>query len=125
MAGQLLPLLLFSLVCAAKGGPSVESHLLQQLGAQAVNLWRLDQQEAKVQSSILLLEKDSAASIAEFEPQWFEQPLDHFDESNPHTFNQRYWVNKRHYQARAGAPVIVLDGGETSGEVCHGFLRDS
>jgi hypothetical protein len=122
MARQLLPLLLFGLICAAKAGPSVESHLPQQLGAQAINLWCLDQQEAKVQSDILPLEKDS---VTEFEPQLFEQPLDHFDESNPHTFKQRYWTNKRHYQARVGAPVIILDGGETSGEVCHGFLRGS
>jgi hypothetical protein len=44
--------------------------------------------------------------------------LDHFDKSNTHTFKQRFWVNNRHYQPRVGAPVIVLDGGETSGEVC-------
>ena len=49
----------------------------------------------------------------EFPPQWFEQPLDHFAKESP-LFKQRYWVSKRHY--RQGGPVIVLDGGETSGE---------
>ena len=54
----------------------------------------------------------------DFRAQWFEQPLDHFDKSSKHKFHQRYWVNSRHYKPREGAPVIVLDGGETSGEVC-------
>ncbi len=52
-----------------------------------------------------------------FRAQWFQQPLDHFDKASKHTFHQRYWVNSRHYKPRKGAPVIVLDGGETSGEV--------
>lgn len=48
----------------------------------------------------------------EFPVQTFPQLLDHWDEDSP-SFLQRYWVNKRHYQS--GGPVIVLDGGETSG----------
>jgi len=110
-----------------------------------VNLWRLDQQEARERlaarrdlplrkgltvqdgwrpSGADVLESQNVKdfSVTEFEPQWFEQPLDHFDESNPHTFKQRYWVNKRHYKAREGAPVIVIDGGETSGEDRLPFL---
>ncbi|KIP05030.1 hypothetical protein PHLGIDRAFT_491601 [Phlebiopsis gigantea 11061_1 CR5-6] len=42
----------------------------------------------------------------------FSQPLDHFTDTGV-TFNQRYWVSDRHY--KPGGPVIVLDGGETSG----------
>lgn len=57
---------------------------------------------------------------SEFREQWFEQPLDHFAENDHHTFKQRYWVNKRHY--KKGGPVIVLDGGETSGEDRLPFL---
>ena len=53
----------------------------------------------------------------DFRAEWFQQPLDHFDKTSKHTFHQRYWVNSRHYKPRKGAPVIVLDGGETSGEV--------
>ncbi|KAK7040414.1 putative serine protease EDA2, partial [Favolaschia claudopus] len=41
----------------------------------------------------------------------FTQPLDHFVDTG-FTFNQRYFVNSRHY--KPGGPVIVLDGGETS-----------
>jgi hypothetical protein len=57
---------------------------------------------------------------AEFPPQLFVQPLDHFDKTyEGHTLKQRYWVNKRHYvPGTRGMPVGVLDGGETSGEVC-------
>jgi hypothetical protein len=49
----------------------------------------------------------------EFPEQYFSQPLDHFSDSLGITFGQRYWVNSRHYVK--GGPVIVLDGGETSG----------
>ncbi|KAJ7018968.1 peptidase S28 [Mycena alexandri] len=41
----------------------------------------------------------------------FTQPLDHFTDTG-FTWNQRYFVNSRHY--KPGGPVIVLDGGETS-----------
>ncbi|KAL4250656.1 peptidase S28 family protein [Abortiporus biennis] len=50
-----------------------------------------------------------------FRGHWFRQPLDHFDKSNHHTWRQRYWINTRHYKPNTSAPVIVLDGGETSG----------
>jgi Serine carboxypeptidase S28 len=53
----------------------------------------------------------------EFPELFFSQPLDHFSESLGITFGQRYWVNARHYVK--GGPVIVLDGGETSGEGVH------
>ncbi|EJD41230.1 peptidase S28 [Auricularia subglabra TFB-10046 SS5] len=57
---------------------------------------------------------------AKFPARWFRQPLDHFDRKRRDTFLQRYWVNDRHY--RSGGPVIVLDGGETSGENRLPFL---
>jgi len=52
---------------------------------------------------------------AEFRAETFMQRLDHFSNSTDETFPQRFWVNKRHYRPRPGAPVIVIDGGETSG----------
>ncbi|KAH9957385.1 peptidase S28 [Lactifluus volemus] len=42
--------------------------------------------------------------------------LDHFDNTTDATFQQRFWVNTRHYKPRHGSPVIVIDGGETNGE---------
>lgn len=125
------PFLIFSLACGAYGSSWLTN---PSLGSQAVNFWRLDRQGTsysefpshkviRIQDgnrpteSSWDLESSNKLALAEFEPQWFEQPLDHFDKSNTHTFQQRYWVNKRHYQPRVGAPVIVLDGGETSGEV--------
>jgi len=62
---------------------------------------------------------DDGPIFPEFPPQTFPQLLDHNDPSSP-TFEQRYWVNTRHY--RAGGPVIVIDGGETSGEDRLPFL---
>ena len=89
-------------------------------GPQDVNLWRLEQLNSRPRSGSLTLQDSVPFHIlnsAEFSPQWFEQPLDHFDKSIKDTFGQRYWVNTRHYQPGVGGPVIVLDGGETSGEV--------
>lgn len=60
-------------------------------------------------------------TTGEFPEQWFIQPLDHFTQDSP-TFKQRYWVNKRHYVPGKKGPVIVLDGGETSGEDRLPFL---
>lgn len=142
----LVPLLVLSLTCFTSSKlPPASPHLLQVLGPQAINLWRLDQQEAPehvasrrdlplrkgltvqdgwkpTDEDFLEFQDAQDTSVKEFEPQWFEQPLDHFDKTNTHTFKQRYWVNKRHYKARVGAPVIVIDGGETSGEVCINFM---
>lgn len=91
------------------------------LGAQTINLWRLENQDrlqftSQNRPQIVL---QSPHKYEEFPEQWFEQPLDHFS-NDSFTFKQRYWVNKRHY--KKGGPVIVLDGGETSGEDRIPFL---
>ena len=107
------------------------SHRLHISGPQAVNLWRIDarQQDLSLvshdssQATFDLSSKTDKKKPFDFYDQWFEQPLDHFDKQSKHTFRQRYWVNKRHYKARRGAPVIVLDGGETSGEVRMFYQR--
>lgn len=95
------------------------------LGPQGVNLLKLDQYHSKLAAAqSQLTAQDGPQQLLtsfkkqpEFRAQWFEQPLDHFDKNSKHTFHQRYWVSTRHYKPRKGAPVIVLDGGETSGEV--------
>ncbi|KAF3941025.1 hypothetical protein ABW19_dt0201677 [Dactylella cylindrospora] len=46
-------------------------------------------------------------------PKWFPQKVDHADPSNNNTFQQRYWIGTSFY--KPGGPVIVLEGGETSG----------
>lgn len=62
-------------------------------------------------------ESDNLATAAPLPPGivagTFTQPLDHFDKKNTFTFQQRYWVNAQYY--KPGGPVILLDGGETSG----------
>ncbi|KAH9967739.1 hypothetical protein BGW80DRAFT_1254536 [Lactifluus volemus] len=58
----------------------------------------------------------------EFSVQTFTLPLDHFYDTTDATFQQRFWVNTRHYKPRPGSPVIVIDGGETNGEDHLPFL---
>ncbi|KAI0762442.1 peptidase S28 [Fomes fomentarius] len=55
------------------------------------------------------LERRQSASFPQFT---FTQPLDHFSDTGL-SFEQRYWVSDRHYQA--GGPVIVFETGESSG----------
>ncbi|KAH9480734.1 putative extracellular serine carboxypeptidase [Psilocybe cubensis] len=107
------------------------------LGPQGVNLWKLDKHAQKVSNQKLdtagvRQESDTAQKAfsdskdsslpQKFPAQWFRQPLDHFDSKSRAFFHQRYWVSTRHYKPRKGAPVIVLDGGETSGENRLPFL---
>jgi hypothetical protein len=63
----------------------------------------------------------TAKLTAEFPQQWFTQSLDHFSQASQ-TFKQRFWVNKRHYVPGSKGPVVVIDGGETSGEDRLPFL---
>jgi len=121
-------------------GPNRDLHRNHILGAQSVNLWKLDHSklshtihgQRSAQNSRLFVQ-DSQSQIrfdlgdkdknpGGFRAQWFRQPLDHFDPKSQHVFHQRHWVNARHYKPRKGAPVIVLDGGETSGENRLKFL---
>ncbi|EGN98555.1 hypothetical protein SERLA73DRAFT_183618 [Serpula lacrymans var. lacrymans S7.3] len=99
-----------------------------RVGAQAVNLWRLDNAIARPKDtshSLFVQDLDaiqhSTEKFEEFPEQYFRQPLDHFSNTSE-TFGQRYWINTRHYTPGAGGPVIVLDGGETSGEDRIPFL---
>jgi Serine carboxypeptidase S28 len=102
---------------------------VRSMGAQGVNLWRLEKSFSRKQSKQalpgLLVQGNENAEISylpHFAAQWFLQPLDHFDSSIRETFRQRYWANSRHYHPGKGGPVIVLDGGETSGEDRLPFL---
>lgn len=91
------------------------------LSAQSVNLWKLGTLGHGVSSASKLAAQDlsdqSPLEIehAKFPVYTFKQPLDHFHNTTDETFGQRYWVSTRHYKPGTGAPVIVLDGGETSG----------
>lgn len=116
------------------------SDQLRVLGPQAVNFWKLQNARARsqnqVQGSLLVQEHDYAQVQMQdrsnanddlkpkFAEHWFYQPLDHFpgDGQATETWGQRYWINTRHYVPGQNAPVIVIDGGETSGEDRLGFL---
>jgi hypothetical protein len=127
-------LLLAANAASASGADYIRAH-----GAQGVNLWRLASREREREkltsqshhTKPALVVQDNGAtrlqSVAdieesnEFPDQWFTQPIDHFSNSSD-TFEQRYWINTRHYTPGSGGPVIVLDGGETSGEDRVPFL---
>lgn len=92
------------------------------MGAQGVNLWRLQKHaQTFAQTSGLLVQDPENLAFEEFSPHYFEQPLDHFSDTSE-TFGQRYWFSTRHYVPGIGGPVFVLDGGETSGEDRLPFL---
>ncbi|KAF5344869.1 hypothetical protein D9758_011575 [Tetrapyrgos nigripes] len=110
------PMRLVTVVLAIAGVVHAITPELLRLGPQGVNLWKLNQKKSSLQRRLLVQETSAFSLADEFPAQWFEQPLDHFDKSRTDTFQQRYWVNKRHYNPDVGGPVIVLDGGETSGE---------
>ena len=98
-------------------------------GPQSVNFWFLRQAQQKNAHPVRFTIQDPkpngtivvSNTTTEFPEQWFIQPLDHFSPDSP-TFKQRYWVNKRHYVPGTNGPVIVIDGGETSGEDRLPFL---
>ncbi|THH11148.1 hypothetical protein EW145_g846 [Phellinidium pouzarii] len=98
-------------------------------GAQSINLLRLSGDKNVEETAAFAIEEGSQAVLPvghgrsgydEFPENWFEQPLDHFS-NDTQTFKQRYWFNARHF--KPGGPVIVLDGGETSGENRLPFLH--
>lgn len=110
-------------LCAATvlASQADDTRRLHMLGPQGINLWKLDKL-AQAQRGALNNDRGQARlDVEEFPAHWFHQPVDHFANGSE-TFGQRYWINTRHYKPRSGAPVIVIDGGETSGEDRLPFL---
>ncbi|GJE99300.1 peptidase S28 [Phanerochaete sordida] len=98
-----------------------DTRLVSLLGAQGINLLKLRAHaSAHTRRDQVPLAAPSSAH-AEFKPHWFKQPVDHF-KNDSGTWQQRYWINTRHYKHGSHAPVIVIDGGETSGENRLPFL---
>ncbi|KAG1758024.1 serine carboxypeptidase S28-domain-containing protein [Suillus lakei] len=132
-----LAIVLFSstLLLTANAASASAADYIRAHGAQGVNLWRLatrekeNQRHTIGQTPVLVVQDSSNSGFKadteepgnEFPDQWFTQPVDHFSNSSD-TFKQRYWINTRHYTPGSGGPVIVLDGGETSGEDRIPFL---
>jgi hypothetical protein len=133
MAYAMLRCLLFAIALlrlVPSANCTASPKLLQLLGPQGVNLWKLEAASPGDGSTgsrtssgggLFVQDLQEPQKVLEtmgFRAQWFRQPLDHFSNESKHAFHQRYWVNDRHYVPGDGSPVIVLDGGETSGEVC-------
>lgn len=57
-----------------------------------------------------------AASIngSDYPPSWMTIPVDHFNESDTRTFQNRYWFNATFYQV--GGPVFWFDSGEQNAQ---------
>ncbi|PCH40119.1 peptidase S28 [Wolfiporia cocos MD-104 SS10] len=125
MRGMLRGSLLYAIVVLPRCF-AADANLLRLLGPQGVNLWKLDHADIVARQQRLVVQDIDIAlpypdAPPEFPEHWFTQPLDHF-ENTSHTFEQRYWINTRHYTPGSNGPVIVLDGGETSGEDRIPFL---
>jgi hypothetical protein len=141
LGGAVLTLII--VLAAASSGNALDSHTagLYNRDAQGVNFWKLhrcssstastsnqQQQQHATQSWTAISQiplaaaAGATAAVPEFRAETFTQPLDHFYNSTDATFPQRFWVNSRHYEPRPGAPVIIIDGGETNGEDRLPFL---
>lgn len=128
-----IALVFSTLLLTANAASASGADYIRAYGAQGVNLWRLANQNREkerhisqkpalgVQDNSNIVFKTDTEEPNEFPDQWFTQPIDHFSNSSD-TFKQRYWINTRHYTPGSGGPVIVLDGGETSGEDRIPFL---
>lgn len=98
------------------------NELIRILGPQGVNLARLAPTLDSLYEEDYAAEQAVLSDVNEgvtygFRAEWFQQPLDHFSNDSSHKWHQRFWVNSRYYKPGKNAPVIVIDGGETSGEV--------
>ncbi|KAJ3503107.1 hypothetical protein NMY22_g18365 [Coprinellus aureogranulatus] len=116
-------LLALSTLC--NGQRARPNDLIRILGPQGVNLARLDAAQSVAKDADRLSNQEVLSTkdrTYDFRAQWFKQPLDHFNNESDHTWHQRFWVNSRYYKPGRNAPVIVIDGGETSGEDRLPFL---
>jgi hypothetical protein len=145
---RLIPIILFTSVLPFLLSPSThalsfEDDLsLLHSGRPEVALWQaLHKHSRHSRSASSLAAHQKVFSVAEndpddgstddpdhpiYKPHCFAQPLDHFDVENNVTFCQRYWVSTEFYKkGRKGGdgPVVVLDGGETSGANRLPFLE--
>ena len=133
-------------LAAASGGNALNSEPhtpgFYNRDAQGVNFWKLHRRSSSAASTSkqqqqqqyatqswtgvsqipLVAVAPATAAVPEFLEETFTQPLDHFYNSTDATFPQRFWINSRHYKPCPGAPVIVIDGGETNGEDRLPFL---
>ncbi|KAI0041437.1 peptidase S28 [Auriscalpium vulgare] len=106
----MLRLLLFAVSYLASDCAGADLGALRFPSAQSINIWKLRAKTAQADD-----DNGLHARAASFPVSTFTQPLDHFHNTTDATFEQRYWVSTRHYTPGTDAPVIVLDGGETSG----------
>lgn len=62
------------------------------------------------------LDARQVASIngSDYPPSWISLPIDHFNDSDPRTFQNRYWVNSTFYEP--GGPVFWFDSGEQNAQ---------
>ena len=139
--GGAVVLALIIVLAAASSGNALDSLTpgLYNRDAQGVNFWKLHRRSSSTASTSkqqqhatqpwsgvsqipLAAVAPATPAASEFVAETFTQPLDHFYNTTDATFPQRFWVNSRHYVPRPGAPVIIIDGGETDGEDRLPFL---
>lgn len=59
---------------------------------------------------------------SDYPPSWITIPVDHFNESDTTTFQNRYWVNSTFYQP--GGPVFWFDSGEQNAQPLVPYFLD-
>ncbi|GJJ10727.1 hypothetical protein Clacol_004954 [Clathrus columnatus] len=90
---------------------------LTRSGTSAVKLWHHQQRNLANGKTAAVSDPPSGIVLATF-----TQPLDHFDPTNTHTFEQQYWVNAEFY--KDGGPVFVIDSGEGPGAARIPFIQN-
>ncbi|KAL7285924.1 hypothetical protein ACG7TL_001038 [Trametes sanguinea] len=92
---------------------STSALLLLQLASGSDARFPLNPHHVKLQARSQASSAIAKRQSATFPVYTFTQPLDHFVDTG-FTFEQRYWLNDRHY--KAGGPVIVFEAGEGPGD---------
>ncbi|KAF2149814.1 peptidase S28 [Myriangium duriaei CBS 260.36] len=55
-----------------------------------------------------------ADNSTDYNPEYIQIPVDHFNSSDDRTYGNRYWVNSQYY--KPGGPVFILDAGEQNAQ---------
>lgn len=76
--------------------------------------------------TVVTLRYRSDARLPENTPRFFEQAVDHFDETNTQTWMERYYAKDDHFGG-PGSPIFLVIGGEGPNDVgmFYDFIKDS
>lgn len=70
----------------------------------------------------LTVRQTASINGSDYPPSWITIPIDHFNNSDSRTFQNRYWVNSTFYQP--GGPVFWFDSGEQNAQPLVPYFLD-